>query len=268
MQRVIDAFKSWTDEEVARVCQKVIASGNQFYGRMPREAMHAGVGRVFSAIARDMTDGTPSAVVAVMRAIGSQRSSEGAQITEILRGMEIGYEGISERMAAHFHDDFEARLYWEQWRSKLSYGGAVACADAFLSQREQRVKAQAEEIMELSARVLPLSQGVLLLPLVGRIDAQRAERIMNVLLGAVQEQGAQVVLFDVTALPTVDDEVAPYIVQAAAAVRLLGATAALVGVRPSLARTIVAGGIDLGGIVTLARLEDGLRFATKVVKQK
>lgn len=270
MQRVIDAFNEWigSGTGVIEVCRQVIESGNKFYAQMPREVMHAGVGRVFQAVAADLEKGVPNQVLLVLRAIGSQRSSEGAQISELLRGMEQGYEAVSEFMAERFHDDPEARLYWERCRAKFSYGGAIVCADAFLGQREQRLKAQAHEIMELSARVLPLSQGVLLLPLVGRIDAQRAERIMNVLLSAVQEQGAQVVLFDVTALPTVDDEVAPHIVQAAAAVRLLGATAALVGVRPSLARTIVAGGIDLGGIVTLARLEDGLRFATKVVKQK
>lgn len=268
MQRVHDAFQAWIDDGVIEACRRVIESGNGFYGRMPREAMHAGVKRVFQSISQDMQDGAPRAVVAVLTAIGAQRSSEGAKISEILLGMEHGYQTISDRMAEHFRDDLEACLYWEAWRAKLSYAGAVVCADAFLALREQRLKAQADEIMELSARVLPLSEGVLLLPLVGRIDTQRAERIMNVLLGAVQEQNARVVLFDVTALPTVDDEVAPHIVRAAAAVRLLGATAALVGVRPSLARTIVAGGIDLGGIVTLARLEDGLRFATKVAKQR
>jgi len=269
MQRVIDAFNEWiANDGVIEVCRQVISSGNTFYANMPREVMHAGVKRVFQAVAVDMVQGEPEKVLLVLQAIGSQRSAEGAQISELLRGMEQGYQAVSAFMVQRFPDDLEARLFWETCRAKFSYGGAIVCSAAFLSQREQRVKAQAEEIMELSARVLPLSQGVLLLPLVGRIDTQRAERIMNVLLAAVQEQGARVVLFDVTALPTVDDEVAPHIVQAAAAVRLLGATAALVGVRPSLARTIVAGGIDLGGIVTLARLEDGLRFATKVVKQK
>lgn len=268
MQRVHDAFHAWIDDGVLEACRRVIESENGFYVRMPRQAMHAGVKRVFEAIERDLRDGTQSAVVAILTAIGAQRSSEGAKISEILLGMEYGYQTISDRMAEHFRDDLEARLYWESWRAKLSYAGAVVCADAFLGLREQRLRAQADEIIELSARVLPLSEGVLLLPLVGRIDTQRAERIMNVLLAAVQEQNAKVVLFDATALPVVDDEVAPHIVRAASAVRLLGATAALVGVRPSLARTIVAGGIDLGGIVTLARLEDGLRFANKVVNRR
>lgn len=265
MQRVIDAYREAIAEAVIESCRRVIASGNPFYMRMPREVMHAGVTRVFQAILQDMTDGAPKNLLAVLRAIGAQRSTEGAQITDILSGMEHGYQTISEYMEQRFPNDLEARFYWEQWRAKLSYGGALACSDAFLGLREQRLKAQAEEIMELSARVLPLSRGVLLLPLVGRIDAVRAERIMDVLLAAVTEQAAKVVLLDVTALPTVDDEVALHIVKAASAVRLLGATAALVGVRASLARTIVAGGVDLGNIVTLARLEDGLRYATKLI---
>lgn len=266
MQRVIDAFREELEDGVIESCRRVVESGNPFYNRMPREAMHAGVKRVFEAILHDLIHGAPDKAPAILRAIGAQRSSEGAQITDILNGMDCGYQTISEFIHRRFAEDFEARLYWESWRARLSYGGAVACADAFLALREQRVKMQAEEIMELSARVLPLSQGVLLMPLIGRIDGPRAERIMQVLLEAVTEQSARVVLLDVTALPTVDAEVAPHLVNAASAVRLLGATAALVGVRPNLARTIVAGGVDLGGIVTLARLEDGLRYATKLMQ--
>lgn len=263
MERVVDAFREGLEAAVAESCRRVIDSGNPFYNRVSRENMHAGVRRVFQAILHDMIEGAPRDVLAVLRAIGAQRSDDGAQIKDLLTGMLHGYETMTEYMARKFPEDFEARLYWESWRSKLSYSGAIVCSDAFLALREQQLKAQGEEIIELSARVLPLSRGVLLMPLVGRIDGPRAERITDVLLAAVSEQAARVVLLDVTALPTVDADVASHIVRAAAAVRLLGATAALVGVRPSLARTIVAGGVDLGGIVTLARLEDGLRYATK-----
>jgi anti-anti-sigma regulatory factor len=268
MQRVIDAFREGIDAGVVESCRRVIVSGNAFYNRMPSAVMHAGVRRVFEAIVQDMVEGAPRIVLAVLHVIGGQRGSEGAQITDILLGMDHGFQTISEYMAERFSDDLEARLYWEIWRGKLSYLGAVACADAFLKLREQRLTAQAAEIAELSARVLPLSRGVLLMPLVGRIDAVRAEQIIDVLLAAVTEQAAKVVLLDATGLPVVDDEVAPYIVRAASAVRLLGATAALVGVRSSLARAMVAGGVDLGGIVTLARLEDGLHYATKLLARQ
>lgn len=268
MQRVIEAFREDLDTTVVESCRRVIAAGNPFYAKMPPALMHAGVKRVLESVVQDMEEGAPRMVPAVLRAVGSQRSIDGAQIKDLLGGMEHGYQTVSDRMAERFADDVEARLYWETWRAKLSYGGAIVCADAFLSLREQQLQAQAQEIVELSARVLPLSRGVLLLPLVGRIDGPRAEHIMEVLLAAVTEQTARVVLLDVTALPTVDEQVALHIVQAASAVRLLGATAALVGVRASLARAIVAGGIDLGGIVTLARLEDGLRYATTLLERK
>lgn len=261
MQRVIDAFQEGIDGDVAEACARVIASGNPFYGRFPREIMLASVKRVFEAILQDLRSDEPKAVSALMGAIGTQRSAQGAKISHILYGMEYGFQVVTDRFAERFRDDAEARLFWEMARSRFSYAGAAALADAFLAAREDIMRSQAEEIFELSARVLPLSRGVLLLPLVGRIDGARAERIMEVLLAAVGEHGAKVVLLDVTGLPIVDEIVAPHLLRAASAVRLLGATPALVGVRPSLAQSMVAGGVDLGGLVTLAQLEDGLHFA-------
>ncbi|MDC0743325.1 STAS domain-containing protein [Polyangium mundeleinium] len=261
MQRVIDAFQEGIDTNVAEACERALAAGSPFYSRLTREQLLASVRRVFQAVAHDLATGVPEAVVALMGAVGSLRSSQGAKVSDMLRGLETGFQVVTERFGERFRDDPEARLFWEMARSRLSYAGAAALADAFLEARELITQAQAEEIFELSARVLPLARGVLLLPLVGRIDGARTERILEVLLAAVSAHGARVVLIDVTGLPAVDEGVASHLVRAASAVRLLGAAPALVGVGPNLARTIVAGGIDLGGLVTLARLEDGLHWA-------
>ncbi|MDI1449673.1 STAS domain-containing protein [Polyangium sp. 6x1] len=261
MQRVIDAFQEEIDANAVEACERALAAGSPFYSRLSRELLLASVKRVFQAVANDLATGAPEAVVALMGAIGSQRSAQGAKISDILRGLETGFQVVTDRFAERFRDDPEARLFWEMARSRLSYAGAAALSDAFLVAREAITQAQAEEIFELSARVLPLSRRVLLLPLVGRIDGARAERILEVLLAAVSERGAKVVLIDVTGLPVVDEVVASHLVQAASAVRLLGAVPALVGVRPNLARTMAVGGVDLGGLATLARLEDGLHWA-------
>ncbi|MDI3291142.1 STAS domain-containing protein [Polyangium sp. 15x6] len=261
MQRVIDAFREGLDAYVAEGCDRALAEGNLFYRRFSHELLRASVTRVFEAVLNDLEAGAPETVAALLGAIGAQRSAQGAKISDMLRGFEMGFQVVTERFAERFHDDPEARLFWEMARSRFSYAGAAALADAFLEAREAITQAQAEEIFELSARVLPLARGVLLLPLVGRIDGARAERVMEVLLAAVAEHGAKVVLLDVTGLPVVDEVVAPHLVRAASAARLLGATPALVGVRPNLARTMVEGGVDLGALVTLARLEDGLHWA-------
>ncbi|MRG93198.1 STAS domain-containing protein [Polyangium spumosum] len=261
MQRVIDAFRAGLDGYVAESCERVIASGNPFYSRFPRELLFASVKRVYEAILEDLSTVDGKAVVTLMTTIGSQRSAQGARISQILQGMEHGFQVVTDHFAESFRDDPEARLHWEVARSRLGHAGAAALSDAFLAAREDAMRAQAEEIFELSARVLPLARGVLLMPLVGRLDGARAELVMEILLAAVGEHAAKVVLLDVTGLPVVDEVVAPYLVRTATAVRLLGATPALVGVRPSLARTMVAGGVDLGGLVTLARLEDGLSYA-------
>jgi rsbT co-antagonist protein RsbR len=113
-------------------------------------------------------------------------------------------------------------------------------------------------IRELSAPVIPVLPGVLVMPLVGALDEQRADEFAQNLLDGVSRQRAHTVILDVTGVPLVDTHVARTLVQAANAIRLLGARTLLVGIRPEVAQTLVSLGVDLSDIPTYADLQGAI----------
>ena len=123
------------------------------------------------------------------------------------------------------------------------------------------LRSSQETIRELSAPILPVAPGVLVAPLVGAIDGERAAVLMSGLLGAAERDGARYLILDVTGIPLIDTQVARVLLQATQAVRLLGAQVILTGIRPEVAQTLVGLGVDLGGIVTRASLQSGIAEA-------
>lgn len=118
-----------------------------------------------------------------------------------------------------------------------------------------------EMIREMSTPVIPVQEGVLVMPLVGIIDTSRAQNILAALLEAVERERARVIILDITGVPMVDTAVAQTLLQAARAARLLGADPVLVGISPQVAETIVSLGVDLSDLVSRADLQSGVEYA-------
>jgi anti-anti-sigma factor len=114
---------------------------------------------------------------------------------------------------------------------------------------------------ELSTPVLPILNGIIVMPLIGVIDTQRAALLTETLLFATERHNASMVILDVTGVPLIDTIVARVLLQAAQAIKLLGAQTILVGLRPELAQTITGLGVNLDGLVTRADLQSGLAYA-------
>lgn len=133
--------------------------------------------------------------------------------------------------------------------------------DAYSSEWERTVSLQKIALQELSASLIPVVEKISVMPLVGTIDTERAKLIMENLLEGVVSQRAEVVLLDITGVPVVDTMVAHHIIQAADAVRLVGAKCMLVGIRPEIAQTIVALGINLQEFTTKSTLQRGMQAA-------
>jgi len=134
---------------------------------------------------------------------------------------------------------------------------------AFQRTREDVIQRQQEEMLELSTPVVKLWDGVLALPMIGTLDSQRTQVVMESLLQRIVETEAEIAIIDITGVPTVDTLVAQHLLKTVTAIRLMGADAIISGVRPQIAQTIVHLGLDLQGIVTKANLADALALALK-----
>ena len=149
---------------------------------------------------------------------------------------------------------------------KLVFMDISLTIDTYIDSRERTIRAlQQEAIRELSTPVLPFREGMLLLPIIGQIDTQRARQLTEHLLEAIRVNRAKVIVIDITGVATVDSRVANHLVQTVEAARLMGAEVVLSGISPDIALTMVTLGIDLGPVHTVGDLQSGIEHAERLL---
>ncbi|MBO4142368.1 STAS domain-containing protein [Micromonospora tulbaghiae] len=136
--------------------------------------------------------------------------------------------------------------------------------ETFVRARESLIADQAEQLLELSTPVVKLWEGVVAVPLVGTLDSARAQVVMERLLQTLVDTGSPYAIIDITGVPAVDTQVAQHILKTVVAARLMGADCIISGIRPQIAQTIVALGIEFGDIATKASLADALRHVLRM----
>jgi rsbT co-antagonist protein RsbR len=118
-------------------------------------------------------------------------------------------------------------------------------------------------MLELSTPVVKLWEGILALPLIGTLDSERTQIVMENLLQQIVDSGSDIAIIDITGVPLVDTLVAQHLLKTVAAARLMGADCIISGIRPQIAQTIVHLGVELGDVVTKATLADAFTVALK-----
>jgi rsbT co-antagonist protein RsbR len=134
--------------------------------------------------------------------------------------------------------------------------------------QQEVIEAQQRAIQELSTPIIPVLEGVIVMPLIGSIDSLRARDVTRSLLAGIREHHAKVVILDITGVPIVDSGVAAYLNRTVQAARLKGARTIVTGISEAVAETIVDLGIDWGGIETLSDLRTGLRTALRGAERR
>jgi rsbT co-antagonist protein RsbR len=137
---------------------------------------------------------------------------------------------------------------------------ALFTFDSYVRVREELIADQAEQLLELSTPVVKLWEGVVAVPLVGTLDSARAQVVMERLLQTLVDTGSPYAIIDITGVPAVDTQVAQHVLKTVVAARLMGADCIISGIRPQIAQTIVALGIEFGDIATKSSLADALRY--------
>jgi rsbT co-antagonist protein RsbR len=152
---------------------------------------------------------------------------------------------------------------------KLVFMDISLTIDTYIDSRERTIKSlQQEAIRELSTPVLPFREGMLLLPIIGQIDSQRARQLTEHLLESIRANRAKVIVIDITGVATVDSRVANHLVQTVEAARLMGAEVVISGISPEIALTMVTLGIDLGSVHTVGDLQNGIEHAEQLMGYK
>ena len=142
---------------------------------------------------------------------------------------------------------------------------ANTVAVSFVEERERVIRQQQDSIRELSTPVLPVRERLLILPIIGVLDTERARQLTEQLLNGIRTHRARVVVIDITGAPDVDEAVANHLVRTVDASRLMGASVIITGLSPKIAQTLVTIGVDLSKMNTIGDLQGGLEEAERLL---
>jgi rsbT co-antagonist protein RsbR len=142
---------------------------------------------------------------------------------------------------------------------------ANTVAVSFVDERERVIRQQQDSIRELSTPVLRVRERLLILPIIGVLDRERARQLTEQLLTGIRAHRAKVVVIDITGVPDVDEAVANHLVQTVDASRLMGASVIITGLSPEIAQTLVTIGVDLSRMETIGDLQGGLEEAERLL---
>jgi rsbT co-antagonist protein RsbR len=197
--------------------------------------------------------------------VGAVHEKIGLPVKSYLGMYNFYLRAVLEKLQQAYRSEPEKALRIFGSLMKLTFLDIGLAIDTYVVARERTIRDQQEAIRELSTPVLPFRAGLLILPIVGVIDSERARQLTDQLLQSVRANRAKVVVIDITGVPAVDSRVANHLVQTVEAARLMGATAIITGVAPEIAQTMVTLGIDLGRIRTVGDLQSGLEEAERLL---
>jgi rsbT co-antagonist protein RsbR len=142
---------------------------------------------------------------------------------------------------------------------------ALVMVENYIRSREETIRQQRADMMELSTPVIKVWDKILTLPIIGTLDSRRAQLMMEALLQRIVETGSTVAILDITGVRTMDTLVANHLIKTVTAARLMGTRCILTGVSPAIAQTMVQLGIDLSQITTRAQMSDGVKLALEII---
>jgi rsbT co-antagonist protein RsbR len=211
----------------------------------------------------DVSGSEWSAVRDLLSHLSQTRAKAGFSQSETARFVFSLKQALFALLQKEFQSDPKT-LAAETWvASTLIDHIGLVTTEAFLKARESVILRQQQEMLELSTPVVKLWDGIVAVPLIGTLDSERTQIVMESLLQQVVETGAAIAIIDITGVPTVDTLVAQHLLKTVAAARLMGADCIISGIRPQIAATIVHLGVDLGNVITKATLADAFRLALR-----
>jgi rsbT co-antagonist protein RsbR len=261
--RLADLLKGH-EEAVASAWTDVVSASSR--GRLSRaelERQSLELERAFqnalSGGAEDLDGDAAAELRALLSELSSNRARQGFTAIETATSI----FALKDALRVTLGDGVEALRDYVAYSGFID-GAALFTFDSYVRAREELIADQAEQLLELSTPVVKLWEGVVAVPLVGTLDSARAQVVMERLLQTLVDTGSPYAIIDITGVMAVDTQVAQHILKTVVAARLMGAECIISGIRPQIAQTIVALGIEFGDIATKASLADALRYVLQV----
>lgn len=235
---------------------------------MTKEEILAEATSVYDNYVEALETGTYEALQAYARNLSERIIPRGVETHEVVGIVLLLRDVLARSLFSKYRDDF-AKLNrildaYEPAANRIANTVAVG----FVQERERVIREQQEAIRELSTPVLQVRERLLILPIIGIIDPQRARQLTEQLLQAIRHNRAKVVVIDITGVAAMDSTVANHLVQTVDAARLLGATVIVTGLSSEIAQTLVTIGVDLTKIITVGDLQGGIEEAERQLGYK
>ena len=235
---------------------------------MSKDEIFAEATAVYDNYVEAVESGTFEALQAYSRNLSERIIPRGVETQEVIGIVLLLRDVLARSLFAKYQTDFALlnRILdaYEPAANRIANTVSVG----FVQERERVIREQQEAIRVLSTPVLQVRERLLILPIIGVIDPQRARQLTEQLLRGIRTNRAKVVVIDITGVPVMDANVANNLVQTVEATRLLGATVIITGLSPEIAQTLVTIGVDLGKMYTVGDLQGGIEEAERLLGYK
>ena len=232
---------------------------------MSNEEIFAEATAVYDNYVEALESGTLEALQMYARNLSERIIPRGVETHEVIGIVLLLRDVLARSLFAKYQTDFGLlnRILdaYEPAANRIANTVAVG----FVQERERVIREQQEAIRVLSTPVLQVRERLLILPIIGVIDPQRARQLTEQLLRGIRTNRAKVVVIDITGVPVMDANVSNHLVQTVEATRLLGATVIITGLSPEIAQTLVTIGVDLSKMNTVGDLQGGIEEAERLL---
>jgi rsbT co-antagonist protein RsbR len=240
-------------------------TGAELLTAMTKEEIFSEATSVYDNYVEVLETGSVEALQAYARNLSERIIPRGVETNEVVGIVLLLRDVLARSLFKKYQADFELLNRVLDAYEPAANRIANTVAVSFVQERERIIRQQQEAIRELSTPVLQVRERLLILPIIGVIDAQRARQLTEQLLQGIRKNRAKVAVIDITGVPTIDSTVANHLVQTVEASRLMGASVIITGLSSEIAQTLVTIGVDLSKMNAVGDLQGGIEEAQRLL---